>query len=40
MWDDQPMGAVGVPALQQICGFETPNLNRMASEGMLFTRSG
>ncbi len=38
MWDDQPLGAVGIPAMQQIRGYETPNLNRMASEGMLFTR--
>jgi len=38
MWDDQPLGAVGIKAWQQIRGFETPNLNRMASEGMLFTR--
>ena len=38
MWDDQPMGAVGVPALQQIRGYSTPNLNQMASEGILFTR--
>jgi len=38
MWDDQPFGAVGIKAMQQIRGYETPNLNRMASEGMLFTR--
>jgi arylsulfatase A-like enzyme len=38
MWDDQPVGAVGVPAIQQLRGYETPNLNRMAEEGMLFTR--
>ncbi len=38
MWDDQPFGAVGIPALQQIRGYETPNLNQMAAEGMLFTR--
>ena len=38
MWDDQPFGAVGIPALQRIRGYETPNLNRMAEEGMLFTR--
>ncbi len=38
MWDDQPFGAVGIPAMQQIRGYETPNLNQMAEEGMLFTR--
>jgi len=38
MWDDQPFGAVGIPALQKIRGFETPKLNQMAAEGMLFTR--
>ena len=38
MWDDQPFGAVGVPAMQKIRGYETPNLNQMAAEGMLFTR--
>ncbi len=38
MWDDQPVGAVGVPAMQQLRGYETPQLNRMAAEGMLFTR--
>ncbi|GEA60167.1 sulfatase-like hydrolase/transferase [Vibrio comitans] len=38
MWDDQPMGAIGVPAIQQARGYETPNLNQMADEGMLFSR--
>ena len=38
MWDDQPFGAVGIPAMQKIRGYETPTLNRMADEGMLFTR--
>ncbi len=38
MWDDQPFGAVGIPAMQRIRGYETPNLNQMAAEGMLFTR--
>lgn len=38
MWDDQPFGSVGIPALQRIRGYETPQLNRMADEGMLFTR--
>ncbi len=38
MWDDQPFGAVGIPALQAIRGYSTPNLNQMANEGMVFTR--
>ena len=38
MWDDQPFGAVGIRALQQIRGYSTPRLNQMADEGMLFTR--
>ena len=38
MWDDQPFGAVGIPAMQKIRGYETPNLNQMAAEGMIFTR--
>jgi arylsulfatase A-like enzyme len=38
MWDDTAYGDVGIPAIQQIRGFETPNLNTMAEEGILFTR--
>ena len=38
MWDDQPVGAVGIPALQKIRGYETPVLNKMAQDGILFTR--
>jgi len=38
LWDDQPFGAVGIPAMQAIRGYETPHLNAMAEEGMLFTR--
>ena len=38
MWDDQPFGSVGIPAMQNIRGYTTPNLNQMAAEGMLFTR--
>ena len=37
MWDDQPFGAVGIPAMQAIRGYSTPNLNKMADEGMIFT---
>ena len=38
LWDDMTFGAVGFPALQKNFGFETPNLNRMAEEGINFTR--
>ncbi len=38
MWDDTAYGDVGIPAIQKVRGFETPNLNRMAREGILFTR--
>jgi arylsulfatase len=38
LWDDTPFGDVGIPALQKIRGYETPNLNKMAEEGILFTR--
>lgn len=38
LWDDQPFGAVGIPALQKLRGYSTPKLNQMAAEGMLFTR--
>ena len=38
LWDDMTFGAVGFPALQKNFGFETPNLNRMAKEGLNFTR--
>jgi arylsulfatase len=38
LWDDMTFGAVGFPALQKNFGFTTPNLNRMAREGINFTR--
>ena len=38
MWDDTAYGDIGIPAIQKVRGLETPNLNRMADEGMLFTR--
>jgi len=38
MWDDQPPMAFGDPIYQQIRGYQTPNLNRLAAEGMIFTR--
>ena len=38
MWDDTPVGEVGIPHLQKNRGFETPNMNKFATEGMYFTR--
>jgi arylsulfatase len=38
MWDDTAFGDVGIPAIQKVRGLQTPNLNRMAAEGILFTR--
>jgi arylsulfatase A-like enzyme len=38
MWDDTAYGDVGIPAIQKVRGMETPNLNKMAEEGILFTR--
>ena len=38
MWDDTAFGDVGMPAIQKVRGLETPHLNTMAEEGILFTR--
>jgi hypothetical protein len=38
MWDDTPVGEVEIPALQKVRGFETPNINRLAAEGINFMR--
>ncbi len=38
MWDNQPVMAFGDPIYQKIRGYETPNLNRLAADGMLFAR--
>jgi hypothetical protein len=38
MWDDTAYGDVGIPAIQKVRGLETPRLNTMAEEGILFTR--
>ena len=38
MWDDTDFGDVGIPAIQKVRGLDTPNLNKFAAEGMLFTR--
>ncbi len=38
MWDDQPVMAFGDPIYQKIRGYDTPNLNQLAAEGIIFTR--
>jgi arylsulfatase len=38
MWDDTAFGDVGIPAIQKVRGLDTPHLNTMAEEGILFTR--
>ncbi len=38
MWDDQPPMSFGDPIYQKIRGYETPNLNKLAKEGMVFAR--
>ncbi|MFV1958001.1 MAG: sulfatase-like hydrolase/transferase [Planctomycetota bacterium] len=38
MWDDTAFGDVGIPAIQRVRGLNTPHLNKMAEEGILFTR--
>jgi len=38
MWDDTSYGDVGIPQISKIRGFETPSINRMAEEGIMFTR--
>lgn len=37
LWDDIAFGDIGIPAIQKVRGFETPQLNKLAAEGMLFT---
>ncbi|MHC5112638.1 MAG: sulfatase-like hydrolase/transferase, partial [Planctomycetota bacterium] len=38
MWDDTAYGDIGIPAIQKVRGLNTPHLNKMAREGILFTR--
>jgi arylsulfatase len=38
LWDDQQFGSVGFPGIQKNLGYETPQLNKMAEEGINFTR--
>ena len=38
MWDDNSLGEVGIPEMNKVLGYDTPNINRMADEGISFTR--
>ncbi|BFM15393.1 arylsulfatase AslA [Maricurvus nonylphenolicus] len=38
LWDDTSYGDVGIPAINIIRGFSTPNINRMAAEGAMYSR--
>jgi arylsulfatase len=38
LWDDMAFGDAGIPAINKIRGFETPSCNRIAEEGIMFTR--
>jgi len=38
MWDDSPVGEMGIPHLQKNRGFETPNINKFAAEGQYYSR--
>ena len=38
LWDDMAFGDAGIPAINQIRGFDTPSCNRIAKEGIMFTR--
>lgn len=38
MWDDTPVGEIGIPEIQKVRGWETPNMNQMAAEGINFMR--
>ena len=38
MWDDAAYGRVGHPMLSKLTGIDTPNIDKMAREGMILTR--
>ena len=38
MWDDMKYGAIGHPMLNNVTGYESPNINKMAAGGMTFSR--
>jgi arylsulfatase A-like enzyme len=39
MWDDTAVGEISISAIQKVRGFETPNMNRFAAEGINFMRT-
>lgn len=38
MWDDMKYGAIGHPMLNNVTGYKSPNINKLAGQGMTFTR--
>jgi arylsulfatase A-like enzyme len=38
MWDDHSLGEVGIRQMNKVLGYDTPSINRMAKEGISFTR--
>ncbi|MGI9328262.1 MAG: sulfatase-like hydrolase/transferase [Pseudomonadales bacterium] len=38
MWDDHSLGEVGNPLMNKVYGYDTPNINQMAREGVSFAR--
>ena len=38
MWDDTGVGEVGIPQIQKMRGWETPNMNKFGQDGIFFTR--
>ncbi len=38
MWDDMKYGAIGHPMLNKVTGYTSPSINKLAAEGMTFTR--
>lgn len=38
MWDDTPVGEIGIPEIQILRGLKTPNINKLAGEGINFMR--
>ncbi|MHC4524555.1 MAG: sulfatase-like hydrolase/transferase, partial [Planctomycetota bacterium] len=38
MWDDMKYGAIGHQMLNNVTGYKSPNINKLAEAGMAFTR--
>jgi arylsulfatase A-like enzyme len=38
MWDDTAVGEIGIPQIQAVRGFKTPNMNKFAQEGQYYSR--